>query len=72
MKTKEKRTTTRFVKRVKDEDQDEEKINFNSIQLSLYKELNKLRQDPKSYIPLIKEQMKLIKKNNILLKTDSS
>ena len=68
MKTKEKRTTTRFVKRVKDEDQDEENINFNSIQLSLYKELNKLRQDPKSYIPLIKEQMKLIKKNNILQK----
>ena len=72
MKTKEKRTTTRFVKRVKDEEQEEEKINFNSIQLSLYKELNKLRQDPKSYIPLIKEQMKLIKKNNILQKKDSN
>ena len=72
MKTKEKRTTTRFVKRVKDEDQNEENINFNSIQLSLYKELNKLRQDPKSYIPLIKEQMKLIKKNNILQKKDST
>ena len=69
MKTKEKRTTTSFVKRVKEE---EEKINFNSIQISLYKELNLLRQSPKSYIPLIQEQMKLLKKNNVLKKKDSN
>ena len=69
MKTKEKRTTTNFVKRVRDEGQEEqEKINFNLIQTSLYKELNKLRQDPKSYIPLIQEQMNTIKKNNVLKK----
>ena len=72
MKTKEKRTTTNFVKRVREEGQEEqEKINFNLIQTSLYKELNKLRQDPKSYIPLIQEQMNTIKKNNILKKKDS-
>ena len=63
MKTKEKRTTTNFVKRVREEGQEEqEKINFNLIQTSLYKELNNLRQDPKSYIPLIQEQMNTIKK----------
>ena len=72
MKTKEKRTTTKFVKRVKDEDQEEEKINFNLIQTTLYKELNKLRQDPKSYIPLIKAQMQKIKKNNVIKKKDSN
>ncbi len=70
MKTKEKRTTTNFIKRVKD-DEEETKINFNSIQISLYKELNKLRQDPRSYIPLIEEQMNNLKKNNILQKNDS-
>ena len=63
MKTKEKRTTTNFVKRVRDEGQEEqEKINFNLIQTTLYKELNNLRQDPKSYIPLIQEQMNSLKK----------
>lgn len=72
MKTKEKRTTTKFVKKVKDEEQEEEKINFNFIQTMLYKELNKLRQDPKSYIPLIIAQMKTIKNNNVLKKKDSS
>ena len=72
MKTKEKRTTTKFVKRVKDEDQEEEKINFNLIQTMLYKELNKLRQNPKSYIPLIEAEMKALKKNNVLKKKDSS
>ena len=73
MKTKEKRTTTNFVKRVKDEGQEEqEKINFNLIQTTLYKELNNLRQDPKSYIPLIQEQMNSLKKNNILKKKDSN
>ncbi len=72
MKTKEKRTTTKFVKRVKDEDQEEERINFNLIQTMLYKELNKLRQNPKSYIPLIEAQMKTLKKNNVLKKKDSS
>ena len=72
MKTKEKRTTTNFVKRVRDEGQEEqEKINFNLIQTTLYKELNNLRQDPKSYIPLIQEQMNSLKKNNILKKKDS-
>ena len=73
MKTKEKRTTTNFVKRVRDEGQEEqEKINFNLIQTTLYKELNNLRQDPKSYIPLIQEQMNSLKKNNILKKKDSN
>ena len=72
MKTKEKRTTTKFVKRVKDEDQEEEKINFNLVQTMLYKELNKLRQNPKSYIPLIEAEMKALKKNNVLKKKDSS
>jgi hypothetical protein len=63
MKTREKRITTNFVKRVKDDEEEEEtKINFNSIELSLYKELNKLRQDPRSYIPIIEEQMKNLKK----------
>jgi len=62
MKTKEIRTTKNFVKKVKDEDKEQEKINFNFIQTILYKELNKLRQNPKSYIPLIEAQMKAIKK----------
>ena len=71
MKKKEKRVTTSFVKRVKEDDK-EEKINFNSIQISLYKELNKLREDPKSYLPLIQSQMRTIKKNKILKKKDSN
>jgi len=69
--SKEKRTTTKFTKKVKD-DEKEEVINFNSIQILLYKELNKLRQDPKSYIPLVQAQMENIKKNNILKKKDSN
>jgi uncharacterized protein YkwD len=72
MKKKEKRTSSSFVKRVRDDEQEEEKINFNLIQTTLYKELNKLRQDPKSYIPLIKAQMETIKKNNVLKKKDSN
>ena len=71
MKTKEKRTTTSFIKRVKEEE-NEEKINFNAIQISLYREINKLREDPRSYIPLIESQMKAIKKHNILKKKDSN
>ena len=71
MKTKEKRTTTSFIKRVKEEE-NEEKINFNAIQISLYREINKLREDPRSYIPLIESQMKAIKKNKILKKKDSN
>ena len=70
-KTKEKRTSTNFEKHLK-EDEKEEEINFNSIQISLYRELNNLRQNPKSYIPLIQKQMKLLKKNNILKKEDSN
>ena len=72
MKKKEKRTSSSFVKKVRDDEQEEEKINFNLIQTTLYKELNKLRQDPKSYIPLIKAQMETIKKNNVLKKKDSN
>ena len=71
MKKKEKRVTTSFVKRVKEDDK-EEKINFNSIQISLYKELNKLREDPTSYLPLNQSQMRTIKKNKILKKKDSN
>ena len=72
MKTKEKRTTTNFIKKVKGDEQDQEKINYNSIQVSLYKELNKLRQDPRSYIPLIEAEMKTLKKNGVLKKKDSN
>ena len=71
MKTKEIRTTKNFTKKVKDDDQEQEKINFNLIQTMLYKELNKLRQNPKSYIPLIEAQMKMVKNNNVLRKKDS-
>ena len=69
---KEKRTTTNFVKRVKEDDQDQEKVNYNAIQVSLYKELNKLRKDPRSYIPLIEAEMNTIKKNNVLKKKGSN
>ena len=72
MKTREKRTTTNFIKRVREDDEDQEKINYNSIELSLYQELNKLRQDPRSYIPLIEAEMNTIKKNNVLKKKDSN
>ena len=71
MTRRETRTTTSFVKRVKD-DEEEEVINFNLIQMSLYEELNKLRQNPKSYIPLIEAEMKTLKKNNILKRKDSN
>lgn len=72
MKTREKRTTTNFIKRVRDEDEDQDGINYNSIELSLYQELNKLRQDPRSYIPLIEAEMNTIKKNNVLKKKGSN
>ena len=72
MKIKEKRTTACFVKRTKDEEQKQEKIDYNSIQIALYEELNILRQNPRSYIPLIEKQMRTIKKNNILKKKDSN
>ena len=71
MKSKEKRTTTRFIKRVKDDaEEEQEQINFNFIQMSLYDELNKLRQNPQSYIPLIEAEMKTIKRNNVLNRKD--
>lgn len=72
MKKKETRTSTSFVKRVKENDQEQEEMNYASIQLSLYEELNILRKNPKSYIPLIESQMNLIKKNNILKQKDSN
>ena len=64
MKIKEKRTKAGFTKRVKDEEQKQEKVDYNSIKIALYEELKALRQNPKSYIPLIEQQMRLIKKNN--------
>ena len=70
MKTRESRTSTSFMKRVHEEEEDQEQINFISIELSLYQELNNLRQNPKSYIPLLKAQMELIKKNNVLTRKD--
>ena len=72
VKTREKRTTTSFVKRVKEDEQEKEKIDYNTIQMTLYEELNILRQNPQSYIPLIESQMRTIKKNNILKKKDSN
>ena len=72
MKTKEKRTTTSFIKRVQDEEEEQEQIDFIAIQKDLYIELNNLRKNPKSYIPLIEAEMKLLKKNNILKKNDSN
>ena len=38
------------------------KINFNLNQTMLYKELNKVCQNPKSYIQLIEAEMKTLKK----------
>ena len=72
MKTKEKRTTTSFIKRVQDDEEEQEQIDFIAIQKDLFIELNKLRQNPKSYIPLIEAEMNLLKKNNILKRTDSN
>ena len=72
MKTKEKRTTTSFIKRVQDEEEEQEQIDFLAIQKDLFIELNNLRKSPKSYIPLIEAEMKLLKKNNILKKNDSN
>ena len=68
MKTKEKRTTTSFIKRVQDDEEEQEQIDFIAIQKDLFIELNNLRKDPKSYIPLIEYEMKSLKKNNILKK----
>ena len=62
MKTKEKRTTTSFIKRVQGEEEEQEQIDFIAIQKDLFIELNNLRKDPKSYIPLIEEEMKSLKK----------
>lgn len=70
MKTKEKRTTMNFTKRVEDEEQDN--TNYKSIQEELFKQLNNLRQNPRLYIDLIEAEMKTIKKNNVLIKKDSN
>ena len=72
MKAREKRTTTSFIKRVPDEEEQQEQIDFIAIQRDLFIELNNLRKNPKSYIPLIEAEMKLLKKNNILKKLDSN
>ena len=72
MKTKEKRTTTSFIKRVQDEEEEQEQIDFIAIQKDLFIELNNLRKDPKSYIPLIEEEMKSLKKNDVLKRKDSN
>ena len=72
MKTKEKRTTTSFIKRVQDDEEEQELIDFIAIQKDLFIEINNLRKDPKSYIPLIESEMKLLKKNNVLKKNDSN
>ena len=53
MKTREKRTTTSFIKRVHDDEEEKEQIDFIAIQRDLFIELNNLRKNPKSYIPLI-------------------
>ena len=62
MKAREKRTTTSFIKRVPDEEEQQEQIDFIAIQRDLFIELNNLRKNPKSYIPLIEAEMKLLKK----------
>ena len=72
MKTREKRTTTSFIKRVHDDEEEKEQIDFIAIQRDLFIELNNLRKNPKSYIPLIELEMKSLKKNNILKKRDSN
>ena len=72
MKTREKRTTTSFIKRVHDDEEEKEQIDFIAIQRELFIELNNLRKNPKSYIPLIELEMKSLKKNNILKKRDSN
>ena len=72
MKTREKRTTTSFIKRVQDNEEEKEQIDFMAIQRDLLIELNNLRKNPKSYIPLIESEMKSLKKNNILKKRDSN
>ena len=72
MKTREKRTTTSFIKRVQDNEEEKEQIDFLAIQRDLFIELNNLRKNPKSYIPLIESEMKSLKKNNILKKKDSN
>ena len=72
MKTREKRTTTSFIKRVHDDEEEKEQIDFIAIQRDLFIELNNLRKNPKSYIPLIELEMKSLKKNSILKKRDSN
>ena len=72
MKTREKRTTTSFIKRVHDDEEEKEQIDFIAIQRDLFIELNNLRKNPKSYIPLIELEMKSLKKTNILKKRDSN
>ena len=72
MKTREKRTTTSFIKRVHDDEEEKEQIDFIAIQRDLFIELNNLRKNPKSYIPLIELEIKSLKKNNILKKRDSN
>ena len=72
MKTREKRITTSFIKRVHDDEEEKEQIDFIAIQRELFIELNNLRKNPKSYIPLIELEMKSLKKNNILKKRDSN
>ena len=72
MKTREKRTTTSFIKRVHDDEEEKEQIDFIAIQRDLFIELNNLRKNPKSYIPLIELEMKSLKKSNILKKRDSN
>ena len=72
MKTREKRTTTSFIKRVHDDEEEKEQIDFIAIQRELFIELNNLRKNPKSYIPLIELEMKSLKKSNILKKRDSN
>ena len=62
MKTREKRTTTSFIKRVQDNEEEKEQIDFLAIQRDLFIELNNLRKNPKSYIPLIESEMKSLKK----------
>ena len=72
MKAREKRSTTSFIKKVPYEEEQQEQIDFIAIQKDLFIELNNLRSNPKSYIPLIEAEMKLLKKNNILKRMDSN
>ena len=44
---------------------------YRKLQDDLFVELNKLRKNPKSYIPLITSQMRTIKYNNVLFRSDT-